>query len=102
MDGEVIEIVTQQGQTVIASQTVPVILKLADLSTMTVHAQVAEADVIRVKAGLPVYFTVLGAPDRPIRGKLRAILPTPEKSTTPTSTRRCSTSRTWTASCAWT
>ncbi|WP_043641494.1 macrolide transporter subunit MacA [Chromobacterium haemolyticum] len=79
MDGEVIEIVTQQGQTVIASQTVPVILKLADLSTMTVHTQVAEADVIRVKAGLPVYFTVLGAPDRPIRGKLRAILPTPEK-----------------------
>ncbi|MGC0154798.1 macrolide transporter subunit MacA [Chromobacterium vaccinii] len=79
MDGDVLEIVTQQGQTVIATQTVPVILKLADLSKVTVRAYVAEADVIRVKAGLPVYFTVLGAPDQRHWGKLRAILPTPEK-----------------------
>lgn len=79
MDGEVLEIVTQQGQTVIATQTVPVILKLADLSKVTVRAYVAEADVIRIKSGLPVYFTVLGAPDKRYWGKLRAILPMPEK-----------------------
>ncbi|WP_083339116.1 macrolide transporter subunit MacA [Chromobacterium sphagni] len=79
MDGEVVEIVTQQGQTVIAMQQAPVILKLADLSQVTVRAQVAEADVIRIKAGLPVYFTVLGAPDQRFRSQLRTILPTPEK-----------------------
>ncbi|OVE46783.1 macrolide transporter subunit MacA [Chromobacterium violaceum] len=79
MDGEVLEIVTQQGQTVIATQTAPVILKLADLSKVTVRADVAEADVIRIQAGLPVYFTVLGAPDKRYWGKLRAILPMPEK-----------------------
>lgn len=44
-------IVTQEGQTVIASQLTPVILKLADLDTMTVKAQVSEADVIHITPG---------------------------------------------------
>ncbi|MDF0604288.1 macrolide transporter subunit MacA [Neisseriaceae bacterium TC5R-5] len=79
MAGEVLEIVTQQGQTVIATQQAPVILKLADLSQVTIRAQVSEADIIRIKPGLPVYFTVLGAPDKRFSGKLRTILPTPEK-----------------------
>ena len=38
IDGDVVGIVTQEGQTVIASQLAPVLLKLADLDTMTVKA----------------------------------------------------------------
>lgn len=76
--GEVVAVVTGEGQTVIAQQQAPVILKVANLDTMTVKAQVAEADVIRVHPGLPVYFTILGEPDRRYYGKLRAIEPAPQ------------------------
>ncbi|PJG58923.1 efflux RND transporter periplasmic adaptor subunit [Aeromonas cavernicola] len=73
MDGTVIAIVTRQGQTLAASQTVPTLLKLADLDTMTVKAQISEADVGKVKAGMPVYFTLLGDPDTRYQGTLRAV-----------------------------
>ncbi|WP_175833490.1 macrolide transporter subunit MacA [Burkholderia cenocepacia] len=78
IDGEVVAIVTQEGQTVIAQQQAPVILKLANLDTMTVKAQVSEADVIRVSAGQTAYFTILGEPDKRHYGKLRAIEPAPQ------------------------
>lgn len=64
MNGEVVAIVTQEGQTVISQQQAPVILKLADLDTMTVKAQVSEADLIRVRIGQAAYFTILGDPDK--------------------------------------
>ncbi|MDN7427179.1 macrolide transporter subunit MacA [Burkholderia sp. AU45388] len=78
IDGQVVAIVTQEGQTVIAQQQAPVILKLANLDTMTVKAQVSEADVVRVSAGQTAYFTSLGEPDKRHYGKLRAIEPAPQ------------------------
>lgn len=83
MSGEVVAIVTRQGQTVIAEQQAPVILKLADLETMTVKAQVSEADVLRVAPGQRVHFTVLGDPDTHYEGKVRAIEPAPPEFTEP-------------------
>ena len=77
-DGEVVAIVTQEGQTVVAQQQAPVILKLADVSTITVKAQVSEADVIRIQPGQTAYFTILGDPDKRYYGKLRAIEPAPQ------------------------
>lgn len=77
MGGEVVAIVALEGQTVIAQQQAPVILKLADLETITVKAQISEADVIRVRPGHIVYFTILGDPDKRYYGKLRAVEPAP-------------------------
>lgn len=79
MDGEVVNINTLEGQTVIAAQAAPTILKLADLNTITVKAQVSEADVTRIHPGQTVYFTILGEPDKKYYGKLRMIEPKPEK-----------------------
>jgi macrolide-specific efflux system membrane fusion protein len=79
IDGDVVSISTLEGQTVVAAFQVPTLMKLADLSTMTVKAQVSEADVVRVKAGQPVYFTILGDPDKRYYGTLRAVQPSPEK-----------------------
>ena len=73
MDGTVVSIVTRQGQTLAASQTVPTLLKLANLETMTVKAQISEADVTRVKAGMPVYFTLMGDADTRYHGTLRTV-----------------------------
>ena len=79
MAGEVTQITTLQGQTVIAAQQAPNILTLADLSTMLVKAQVSEADVIHLRPGQKAWFTVLGDPLTRYEGKLKDILPTPEK-----------------------
>jgi macrolide-specific efflux system membrane fusion protein len=78
MAGTVIAIVAPEGQTVNAVQAAPTIVKLADLETMTVKAQVSEADVTRVHAGLKVHFTILGAPERRYEATLRAVEPAPE------------------------
>ncbi|MDF0732856.1 macrolide transporter subunit MacA [Pseudomonas entomophila] len=77
IDGHVVGIVTQEGQTVIAQQLAPVILKLADLDTMTVKAQVSEADVIHISPGQPVYFTILGE-DKRYYATLRGTEPAPQ------------------------
>lgn len=79
MAGEVTQITTLQGQTVIAAQQAPNILTLADMSTMLVKAQVSEADVIHLRPGQHAWFTVLGDPQTRYEGVLKDILPTPEK-----------------------
>jgi macrolide-specific efflux system membrane fusion protein len=75
--GEVVSISLLEGQTLNANQQAPNILRIADISTVTIWAQVSEADIIRVKLGQDVYFTVLGSTRR-WNGKVRQILPTPE------------------------
>lgn len=67
-----------EGQTVNASQSAPVIVQVANLDTMTVWAQVAEADIVRIHEGMPAYFTTLGMPERKWRGSVRQVQPTPE------------------------
>lgn len=77
MDGTVVSLAAKEGQTLNANQVAPTILRIADLSTMTVWTQVSEADVARLKLGMTAYFTTLGSPER-WYGKLRQLLPTPE------------------------
>lgn len=78
MSGTVVSIAVRQGQTINANQQAPVILRLANLDTMTVVTQVSEADVVRLRVGMEVYFSTLGLPDRRWTGKVRQILPMPE------------------------
>ncbi len=78
MSGTVVDIPMRQGQTVNASQTAPTILRIANLDVMTVRAQVAEADVMSIKKGMPATFMTMGQMDRTWPGKVRQILPTPE------------------------
>ena len=85
IDGVVVAIVTKQGQTVNAVQTAPTIIKLAKTDTMTVTAQISEADVIKVHPGQNVYFTILGDPDRRYYGQLRAVAPAPDSVATESS-----------------
>lgn len=78
MDGTVVSLEVEVGQTVNASSSSPTIVKLANLDDMVVKAEISEADVPRVEAGQHVYFTILGAPDTRIDATLRAIEPAPE------------------------
>jgi macrolide-specific efflux system membrane fusion protein len=86
MDGVVVALVAQQGQTVNANQSAPIIIKLALLDTITVKAQISEADVVRVKPGQKVYFTILGAPDKRYYTTLRSVEPAPDSIVSDTAT----------------
>jgi membrane fusion protein, macrolide-specific efflux system len=68
----------KEGQTLNANQSAPIVVRIADLKTMTVHTQVSEADVSRLRIGMPVYFTTLGEQSKRWYGRLRQINPTPE------------------------
>lgn len=78
MDGTVVDQPAKEGETLNAVQTAPTIVTVADLSVMTVEAQVSEADISKLKIGMPVYFTLLGQPDKRYEGRLRTIKPKPE------------------------
>ena len=78
MDGTVVSLSARLGQTLVSIQQAPTILRIADLSVMQIQTQVSEADVAKLKVGMPAYFTTLGNPDRRYNSKIEQIWPTPE------------------------
>jgi membrane fusion protein, macrolide-specific efflux system len=86
MAGTVVAIVAPEGQTVNAVQAAPTIVKLADLETMTVKAQISEADVPHVHPGQSLYFTILADPSHRYYAKLRAVEPAPDSIAVDTAT----------------
>lgn len=91
-DGVVIGIVTEEGQTVVSTQSAPTIVKIADLETMTVEAEISEADVVKVKPGMNSYFTILGLPDRKFVSTFRDIEPATESESSSSSSSASSSS----------
>lgn len=77
-DGTVLATVVQEGQNVNAVQSAPTIVILGDLSVMTVRTEISEADIVNIRAGQKLYFSVIGNPGRRYDSRLAAIEPTPE------------------------
>lgn len=77
MTGTIVSIEMNEGRTLNANQQAPTILRIADLSTMTVQAEISEADIGNLRIGMDIYFTTLSGGQRRWRGTLRQILPTP-------------------------
>lgn len=78
IDGTVVSITSRQGQTLNTNQMAPTVMRVSDLSTMTVQTQVSEADIGKLRPEMPVYFTTLGSQGRRWYSKLDRIQPTPE------------------------
>lgn len=79
IDGEVVAIAVQEGQTVNALQMTPTLITLAQLTSMTVKAQVAEAEIALVRVGQPARVTTLATNARRYEGKVRVVQPIPER-----------------------
>jgi len=77
IDGVVAEVVARVGQTLNTNQQTPTIVKIAKMDVMTVRTQVSEADIVKVKPGQKVYFTVLGDPNKRYYATLRTREVTP-------------------------
>lgn len=73
IDGIVVGILTQEGQTIVSSQTAPTILVVANLDVMDVNIKISEMDILKARVGMPLWFTVTAAPDTPYKGILKNI-----------------------------
>lgn len=79
IDGEVVAIAVQEGQTVSALQNTPTLLTLAQLNTMTVKARVAESEVDLISKGQAARVTTLSAKTRRYSGHVQVLQPIPER-----------------------
>lgn len=79
IDGEVLGIVTREGQTIVSSQTAPTILVLADLNTMQVQTRISEADVQKIRPGQPLRFYVIANPDKRYTSTMGFVQPAPQE-----------------------
>lgn len=77
VSGTIVAVLVDAGQTINANSAAPLVVKIANLNTMEIKAEISEADVIKVKPGQKVYFTILGAPDKRINATLKSIDPAP-------------------------
>lgn len=78
IDGTVLAIVSQEGQTVNASQSAPTIVILGQLDRMTVRAEISEADIVRIRPGQEVWFNIIGEPGKRYSASLETVEPAPE------------------------
>jgi membrane fusion protein, macrolide-specific efflux system len=79
MDGTVVSLAVQEGQTLIAVQMTPLLLTLANLDTITVRARVPEADIHAVQVGQVARFGTLSGDGARYEGRVRVIQPVPER-----------------------
>jgi len=79
IDGEVVAIAVQEGQTLNALQMAPTLLTLAQLGRMTVKAHVTEAEIGLVRVGQLAHVTTLAADSRRYEGRVKVIQPIPER-----------------------
>ncbi|WP_427846355.1 efflux RND transporter periplasmic adaptor subunit [Brenneria salicis] len=100
IDGTVVSIPVEEGQTVNATQSTPTIAKVANLNTMTIKAQISEADIVKVKTGMPVWFSILGEPNKRYEAKLSSIEPAPDSIDDDTTTTSSSSTSTTSSSSA--
>ncbi|MRW82643.1 efflux RND transporter periplasmic adaptor subunit [Pseudoduganella sp. FT26W] len=81
LSGTVVAVNARPGQAVSVGQAGPPLMRIADLSQMTVQARVAEVDVTRLKRGMTANFQTPGYPGRTWSGKLRQVIPVPADGT---------------------
>jgi HlyD family secretion protein len=74
IDGIVIDRKVDIGQTVAASFQTPTLFQIArDLENMQIDTSVAEADVGKLSAGMPIRFSTDAYPERDFAGKVRMV-----------------------------
>ncbi|MDR2727243.1 MAG: efflux RND transporter periplasmic adaptor subunit [Deltaproteobacteria bacterium] len=77
LDGVVVSVPVEAGQTVNANQTTPTIVQIADLEQMEISIQISEGDITKVKPGMNVSYGILSVPDSSFTAVLKSIDPGP-------------------------
>jgi macrolide-specific efflux system membrane fusion protein len=82
VSGTIVAVMVTEGQSVNAAQSAPTIVKIADLDTMLIKAQISEAASTRVPPGQHATVTIRGAPNTRINATLLSGEPAPDAITT--------------------
>lgn len=77
ISGTIVALNARPGQIAGAALPAAPLMRIADLSKMTVQARVAEIDVTRLRRGITANFRTPGYPGRTWTGKLRQVIPVP-------------------------
>lgn len=75
IDGVVVNVAVDEGQTVRAGDTAPTIVRIANLDEMEIRMEIAEADVNNIKVGTPVKFSILNNPNTKFEAVISSIDP---------------------------
>lgn len=75
LDGTVVSVPVDEGQTVNANQTTPTIVQIADLDKMEIKIEISEGDITSVKPGMAIEYTILAEPETVYRATLTSIDP---------------------------
>ncbi|MEO6012695.1 MAG: efflux RND transporter periplasmic adaptor subunit [Devosia sp.] len=76
--GTIVAVLVTEGQSVNANQSAPTIVKIADLDTMLIKAQISEADITKVQPGQHATFTILGDAKTKLDATLLSVEPAPD------------------------
>lgn len=75
LDGTVVAVVVDEGQTVNANQTTPTIVQIADLAKMENNIEISEGDIGVIREEMPLQFTVLSLPDQVFTSAITSLDP---------------------------
>ena len=75
LDGTVVSVPVDEGQTVNANQTTPTIVQIADLDQMENKIEISEGDIAVVKPGMPIAYSILSDPETIYHTTLTSIAP---------------------------
>lgn len=73
IDGEVLGIITSEGQTIVSSQNSPTLLVLANLDVMKVNISINEVDVRKISVGQDVYFNSTSDNENTYRSRVKFV-----------------------------
>lgn len=75
LDGTVVSVPVEEGQTVNAAMSTPTIVQIADLSEMKILMEISEGDINKIKPGMTVTYSILSSPDEEFNTTLKSIDP---------------------------
>lgn len=75
LDGTVVSVSVDEGQTVNANQTTPTIVQIADLDHLENQIEISEGDISVVKPGMPIAYSILSDPETQYHTTLSSIDP---------------------------
>lgn len=75
LDGTIVSVPVEEGQTINSFQSTPTIVKIADLSKMEIKMQISEGDITKIKPDMEVGYSILSEPNMRYQAKLNSIDP---------------------------
>lgn len=75
LDGTIVSVPVEVGQTINANQTTPTVANIADLTKMEIKMKVSEGDITKVKIGDKVQYSILSETKKKFEGQVSSIDP---------------------------